>query len=120
VLALGVLLQRRFAEGRTVHVDEAAETLMVPNEVSRELLETLERAGLVHVTGNRGYALARPPETITAYDLLAAARAACHVPAELAREMPADKRYPESAALKDYERLETEWAKGKTLVELGG
>jgi len=119
VLALGVLLERRFKEGRTVHVDEAAETLMVPNEVARELLETLERAGLVHITGNRGYALARPPETITAYDLLAAARAACHVPAELAREAPEDRRYPESAALKEYEKLETEWAKGKTLVELG-
>jgi membrane protein len=120
VLALGVLLQRRFKEGRPLPIDEAAETLMVPNEVSRELLETLQRAGLLHVTAERAYVLARPPESITAYDLLAAARAACHVPPELAREMPEDKRYPESAGLKEYEKLETEWAKGKTLVDLAG
>jgi membrane protein len=118
ILALGLLLQHRFAAGKPLHAEQAAELLVLPNDVARALLDSLERAGIVHATAGHSFALARPPESITAFDLLAAARTACRVPPDLARETPPDSAPPESAALKSFEKLETEWAKSQTLLDL--
>ena len=118
VFALGILLQRRFAAGKPLLVEEAAELLVVPTEVSRALLEALRHAGLVHVTANRSFVLARPPESISAFDLLSAARTACHVPPDLVNQSPPASAGPESAALQAFEKLETDWAKAHTLADL--
>jgi membrane protein len=119
VLSLGVLLYQRFAEGKGLHAQEAAELLMLPNSTAGQLLEGLQIAGIVHTTKTDLYALARPPEKITAHDLLLAARAICHAPPELSKDMPAAaKTYPVSPALKELEELESAWARNRTLVDL--
>jgi membrane protein len=118
VLALGVLLYRRFQEGKGLHPYEAAELLMVPNDAAGQLLEGLETAGIVHTTKHETYALARSSESITAYDLLTAARALCQVPPEIAREKPLVGSYPESPALMELEELERRWGMGQTLAHL--
>jgi membrane protein len=118
VFALGILLQRRFAAGKPLVVEEAAEALVVPTEVARTLLEALQHAGLVHAAAGRSYVLARAPEAISAFDLLAAARTACNVPPDLVNPSSAAGAGPESAALKTFEKLETDWAKSNTLADL--
>ncbi len=117
--SLGVLLYRRFKEGKAVLAAEAAETLLLPNDVTGQLLEGLEAAGIVHEVRGGGYVLARPPEMITAFDLLAAARAMCQVPPELAREGSRGVGNA-SAAMEAFDRLENGWAKGHTLAALAG
>jgi membrane protein len=83
VLSLGVLLYKNFAAGKITEAHEAAETLMLPNETTTMLLDGLQKAGLLHEVHDCGYVLARPPELISAYDLLAAARTLCQPPPEL-------------------------------------
>src|SRR5262249_277001 len=46
VLPLGALIGRRFSEGKPTAAYEAAEVLMLPNDVTSELLAALEKAGL--------------------------------------------------------------------------
>jgi membrane protein len=118
VLSLGVLLFKRFKAGKITEVHEAADALMLPNDIVGMLLDALERAHLVHEVREDAYALARPPEAITAYDLLTAARALCQVPPELARESPQVAAYPTSAALLQLEELENGWAKSHALPAL--
>ena len=118
VLSLGILLYQRFTQGKGLHPHEAAELLMLPNETAAHLLEGLQIAGIVHTTKSDTYALARPPESITAHDLLLAARALTHAPPELTKTTPAAKTYPLSPALKELEELESNWAKNRTLVDL--
>jgi membrane protein len=117
VLSLGILLHARFRQGKETQVTEAAELLMLPNDVAGELMMALEKAGLIHATKRSGYTLARPPESITAHDLLTAARVMCQVPPDLANECHTPAHSP---ALRELERIETDWAKGHTLVALGG
>lgn len=118
VLALGVLLCRRFREGHATHPDLAAEALILPNDVIGEFFLALEQAGLLHATSRGAYALARPPESITAFEMLEAVRATCQVPPDLAKETT--RAHLETPALKELEKLEAEWAKGKTLAALVG
>ena len=89
-LSLGILLYQRFKEGRTLAAYEAAEAMIIPNDIAEQLLIGLEEAGLVHRVSSKGYALAKPPENITAHDLLSASRALCQVPPELAKELDVD------------------------------
>jgi membrane protein len=119
ILSLGVLLHQRFKAGKPVDVEEAAEALMLPNDVTGELMMGLEKAGLVHATARGAYSLARPSDAITAHDLLTAARVMCHVPPDLAGEVSATV-YPNAPALRELERIEAEWAKRHTLAELAG
>jgi membrane protein len=118
ILALAVLLRRRFAAGQSLRAEEAAELLILPNDVARALLESLTHAGIVHATSHRAFVLARPPESITAFELLAAARTACRVPPDLARAVPPENTAPDSAALKDLEKVESDWARSHTLADL--
>ncbi len=117
VFALGILLYRHFRQGKPLRGPEAAEQLLLPNDVTLELLEGLRTAGIVHEVHAGGYALARPPETITALDLLSAARNLCQLPPELvndqARPLPTH-----SAAMASFDRLENNWAKSHTLPAL--
>ena len=118
VLSLGILLYQRFTEGKGLHPHDAAELLMLPNETAGQLLEGLQIAGIVHTTKSDTYALARPPETITAHDLLLAARALCHAPPELSKDTPAAQTDPRAPALKERAERESNWAKNRTLVDL--
>jgi membrane protein len=123
VLPLGVLVYRRFREGKATFVYDASELLMLPTDAATQLLESLQDAGVVHGTRGGGYALARPPEGITAYDLLMAVRPLAQVPAEVARgggERPASEGYPAVKAMEELEKLEAGWAKGHTLSMLAG
>ncbi|HUO10134.1 MAG TPA: YihY/virulence factor BrkB family protein [Phycisphaerae bacterium] len=118
ILALGILLHQRFVAGKALHPNEAAESLMIPNETAGQLLEGLQLAGIVHTTRHLQYALARPPESISAHELLLAARAVCLAPPEITDDLPAASSYPVSPALKELEQLESTWAKNRTLVDL--
>jgi membrane protein len=120
VLSLGILLYRRFRAGRTMEPHDAAEELLLPTDITAELLEGLQAAGLVHKTKSDAYALARPPELITAHDLLSAARALCQMPPELAKDHPHMRVAGSSAALDALDALETRWAKSHTLPALAG
>jgi membrane protein len=120
VLSLGVLVYRQFKQGKVTEVSEAAELLMLPNDVTARLLDGLENAGLMHEVRDGAYALARPPDSITAQDLLTAARALCQVPPELAREVAHVQAYPTSPAVQELERLEDTWAKNHALPALAG
>jgi DNA-binding IscR family transcriptional regulator len=91
---------------------------MLPNETAAQLLDGLQLAGLVHMTKRDNYALARPPEKITAHDLLTAARALCQVPPEMAKELPTVPSISASPAMKELEELESTWAKSRTLADL--
>jgi len=44
VLSLGVLLSKRFDAGQTTQTNEAAELLMLPNDITSELMFALEKA----------------------------------------------------------------------------
>jgi membrane protein len=118
VLGLGILLFHRFTAGKALHAYEAAELLMIPNETAGQLLEGLQVAGIVHTTKRAQYALARPPENITAHDLLLAARALCCAPPELTKDLPTLHTYPVSPLLKELQELEATWAKNRTLADL--
>jgi YihY family inner membrane protein len=120
VLSLGVLIYKQFKQGKTTEVDQAAELLMLPNDVASRLLDGLRAAGLVHEVQEGAYALARPPESITAHDLLTAARALCQVPPELAKEVMHTPTYPSSTAIQELEQMESTWAKSHALPSLAG
>jgi DNA-binding IscR family transcriptional regulator len=118
VLALAVMVCRRFKQGKTTGVEEAAEALMLPNDVTGAMLTAMERDGLLLCSAEAGnhYTLARPAENITAYDLLNSMRSVSEVPAELVKERATHEGA--SAAMREFEELETNWAKKKTLAEL--
>lgn len=118
VLSLGALIYNQFKQGKLTEVDHAAELLLLPNDVAARLLDGLATAGIVHEIKEGAYALARPPESVTAHDLLTAARALCQVPPELAKELPHLRPYPTSTAVNELESLETAWAKSHTLPTL--
>jgi len=120
VLHLGIVLYKNFKLGKTTQVHDAAESLLLPNEVTGELMLALETAGLVHCVSDGAYALARPAQSISAYDLLAAARALCQVPPELIKQSPNLAPTPPSPALKELESLEATWAKNTPLPALTG
>jgi uncharacterized BrkB/YihY/UPF0761 family membrane protein/DNA-binding IscR family transcriptional regulator len=120
VLSIGVLVYKQFKQGKVTEVHEAAELLMLPNDITGMLLDGLENAGLMHEVREGAYALARPAESITAHDLLTAARALCQAPPELAKEQPHVRTYPVSPAVKELEELETAWAKSHALPALAG
>jgi membrane protein len=120
VLSLGVLIYKQFKQGKVTEVDDAAATLMLPNDVTSRLLEGLRAAGLVHEVQEGAYALARPPESITAHDLLTAARSLCQVPPELAKEVMHAPAYPATPAIQALEGLENSWAKSHALPALAG
>jgi membrane protein len=120
VLSLGVLLYRRFKEGKPTELAEAAEMLMLPSDVAGQLLEGLQMAGLVHQARDGGYVLARPAERITAMDLLSAAKSLCQVPPELARENSTAQAQPQTKALAELDALEATWARNHNLRQLAG
>jgi len=120
VLSLGILLHKRFKEGKSTKIHEAAELLMLPTDVTGQLLEALAMAGLIHATRANAYSLARPSESITAFDLLVAARSLTQVPPELTRESPSTQPSAQSPALPELDTLENTWAKSKTLPQLAG
>ena len=123
VLPLGALLYKRFQAGKAITVEEAADLLMLPNDVTGELLLCLEQAGLVHSLGARsgGYTLARPAESITAHDLLSAARSISQVPPEIVKSAASDshvRTFAQSAAVRELEEVEAAWARTRTLAQL--
>jgi YihY family inner membrane protein len=120
VFSLGILLYRRFREGKTMHPANAAEMLLLPTDVTGQLLDGLRVAGLVHRVADGGYSLARPPESITAFDLLTAARALCQLPPELAKEHGQIAPLMRSEAMDELDRLEGSWARTHTLPALAG
>ena len=85
VLPLAVLLCERFRKGKSLEVYEAADRLALSPHVVHGLFTSLEKAGLVHNVRGKSYALARPPENITALDLLLAARSLFHAPSARGR-----------------------------------
>jgi len=93
---------------------------MLPNEATTQLLEALEDAGLVLGTRNGGFTLAKPPQNITAADLLLAIRTLAEVPPELAGQRPSTDEYPKIKALSELETIESTWAKAHTLPSLAG
>jgi membrane protein len=120
IFSLGILLYRRFREGTPMRASDAAEQLLLPNDVTMQLLEGLRSAGIVHKVTGGGYTLARPPELITAFDLMAAARALCQLPPELAREHGQIAPLARSQAMDDLDRLEGTWARSHPLPALAG
>ena len=118
VLTLGILMNNRFKLGKATHIEQAAEILMLPNDITGELMLALEKAGLVHCTTRGEYSLARPAEKITADDLLNAARGMCRVPPDLSKDAPHVQTSPNSPALAELDQLETTWAKAHTLADL--
>jgi membrane protein len=118
VLAVGVLLFKRFKEGKPTQAHEASDALMLPADITTQLLESLHSAGIAHVTRNGGYILARPPEAITAFDLLVAARALFQIPPELTKVSPAHITHLQTPALAQLESVESNWAKSHTLPQL--
>jgi len=121
VLPLGVLLYRRFKQGKSLHVSDASEALLIPADAALQLLQSLEDAGIVHASRSGSYTLARPPETISAYDLLVAARVPAHIPPELLHQQSRAGGHPlQLKALTELETLETTWAKSHSLPALAG
>jgi len=118
-LSLAVVLYRRFREGKALRSHEAAEELMIPNEICEQLLVALVQAGLVHVTLEHSYALARLPEEITAQDVMSAVRVMCEVPPELRQEAQI-VNFNVSPAMQELEAMETRWATATTLPVLAG
>ncbi len=104
VLPLGVLLYQRFQVSLPTSADDAAESLGLPGDIADLLLKALHHNHLVHAVDHAGpheaaapaYTLARPPEQITAQDLLTAARALCP---PLQVPSPADVTPPDTRPL---------------------
>ncbi len=119
VLAVGALLTQRFEQGQTITADEAAEELNISNQVAERLLRGLQKNGLAHVIASdtESYTLSRPPEKITADDLLAAARGACHAPAAASLSTD-DGPHPVHSQIDSLRKVESDWARGKTLNDL--
>jgi len=115
VLPLGVLLCERFRAGKALESHEAAERLALSPHVVHGLLTALEKAGLAHNIRGKSYALARPPESITALDLLLAVRALLHTPSPQA---PAPLPPLLGAATNSLDTLESNWARAHTLSDL--
>ena len=118
-LSLGIVLYRQFRVGKTISANAAAVELLMPHDVTAQLLVGFEQAGLVHRVRDQSYALARPPESITAQDLLAAARGLSQAPPELLTDLP-EGAIAVTPPLLELDRLETEWAKAHTLPMLAG
>jgi YihY family inner membrane protein len=77
VIPLAALIAQRFGEGEIAETDELAEALSIPRRPVRQLLETLDEAGLVHRVEERkrsGWSLARPAASVTVGELLGAVR----------------------------------------------
>ncbi|MCL2639410.1 MAG: YihY family inner membrane protein [Phycisphaerales bacterium] len=118
VLPLGVLLYRRFKQGKSLRVSDASEALLIPADAATQLFQSLEDAGIVQVGLAGRYTLARPPESISAHDLLTAVRTPARIPPELIRQQSRAGGYPQIKALTELEALETTWAKAHSLPAL--
>ncbi len=73
----------RFAEGLTARPDEIVESTRIPPQVVELLGNALREAGFFHEVeheGERGYTLARPPESIRTGELLPIAQRYADVP----------------------------------------
>lgn len=120
VLPLGVMLFRQFQQGKPLIAAEAAEVLNLPPNVGEELLRSLNKAGLIHSVDcdeGEAYTLARPPENITAEDLLEAARATCAAPADM-NMMTHDSSEFMKPALSQYQSAVMEWSTKTSLPKL--
>jgi membrane protein len=119
VLAVGALLVERFDEGKGLTPDEAAEELHIPGEVAERLLCGLQKNGLAHAIASRDgtYTLSRPPEKITAEDLLAAARCTCRAPGDVTLDGK-DGTHPVHTEIAALRKVESDWARNKTLSDL--
>ncbi len=110
MLPLAALLCQRFKAGKPLDSYEAAESLLLPPQVTRSLFVALEKAGIVHHVSTRAFTLARPPDSVTAFDLLSAAATIF--------QTPAGPVGPPQSAARDLIALETQWAKNTTLQSL--
>jgi membrane protein len=129
VLPLGVLLYRGFRAGRPLAAEAAAEEMGLPPDVTNLLLDALTQAGLTHAVdtpAGRAFALARPPEQITAQDLLDGARSLC----QLARGSGNAATHPGTAeaaghasragGLEQFRQTQEQWHRAYSLVALAG
>lgn len=118
VLPMGVLLYRKFKSGEAMRAEEAAETLGMPPDVAGQLIKGLQQAGLVHgVEDTEGYALSRPPEEITAGQLLEAARNLCQVAADERCGDRAQRAMP-LPGMRELAAMEEQWSANRTLASL--
>lgn len=120
VLPLSVLLLQRFRAGKATLAHEAADELNLPTETIDDFLHGLQKVGIVHCIDTRtgGYVLARPPEAITAQELIHAAKAVCALPAETVN-LEHDPQDPaHTPALVDLEAHVSAWYRSHTLADL--
>ena len=105
-----------------LQVSELASKEGLPIKFLEQILMQLKAAGYLESKRGKhgGYLLARPPENITAHDLLCAARSLCQVPPELAKETAHVQTYPISEAVKKLDDLEESWARSNALPALAG
>ncbi len=119
VLAVGAMLAENFAVGKSLDPDEVAEELHIPLDVADNLLRGLEKAGIAHsIAGaDKSYALSRPPENITAAELLASARTSCQTPSETTFSTPNGPR-PIQTSIAQLQKIEADWATTHTLRDM--
>jgi len=111
ILALGVLLVRRFKSGRPITADDAADATGLPAAVTREMLDQLATARVAHRLADDAeegaYALAAPPEEISAVRVLLAGEA-------IGTQKPSDA----TRVIDELARQRRESLTGRTLADI--
>jgi membrane protein len=113
VLALAVVLVRLFRQGKASPAHELSDATDIPADVITDLLGGLERAKIVHKIDRGGYVLARPPELISAFDLISAARSMCLPTGHGRSDDPA-----KTPTLLDLDAHQSAWYRSHTLADL--
>ncbi len=122
VLPMAVLMVRQFKLGKTVDADTVSNRLGISPEIAGELLEALEASGLAHgMDGQtRQYSLAKDPQSTTLDELLRAAAARCHSASEAMHTASEHDSPLRSPGMLEYQELEQQWSKSRTLAALAG
>jgi len=120
VLPLGVLLYRKFRAGHALTMEQACVELGMPSDIGEYLLRALRQNHLIHAveSSDKSFTLARPPEEITAADLIAAAKSACISADSMEKQGDTDARF--APGIVELQRREIEFQKTRTLPMLAG
>ena len=120
VLPLGVLLYRKFRSGEALTMEQACVDLGMPSDIGEYLLRALRQNHLIHAVeaSDKAFTLARPPEEITAADLIAAAKSACISADSMEKQGDTDARF--APGIVEMQRREIEFQKTRTLPMLAG